>query len=131
MSSASSLSRWCGAPKLVPPRAASVTASVTAEEFPPTLAEDVLWRRVGVKLGEIKARSSHGLVDVLSIKSVRRGSPAARLGLATDDLVRAVNSMEVESMAQLRKAVQRAHASRRLVLLVQRGMLLEQLDFSL
>jgi S1-C subfamily serine protease len=116
--------------ELARPDGTRFTAAVKAEEFPLSLAEEVLWRRMGLKLVEAKARSQRGPVDVLAVQSVRRGSPAARAGLAADDLIRAVNSIEVESVEQLRKVVQRAHPSGRLVLLVQRGIALEQVEFS-
>ncbi|MGC4122733.1 MAG: PDZ domain-containing protein [Myxococcales bacterium] len=111
---------------------AKTSFSVTPTEFPASLSEELVQRRIGLTLTESKARSSsHGIVPVLAIKSVRRGSPAARVGLAPEDLVRAVNSVEVETLEQFRTAVQQARTSGRLVLLIQRGMGLDQIEFSL
>jgi S1-C subfamily serine protease len=113
------------------PDGAKANFAVTPTEFPAALSEELVQRRLGLTLAETKARSSHGIVAVLAIKSVRKGSPAARVGLAPDDLVRSVNSVEVETLQEFRVAVQRARASGRLVLLIQRGMGLDQIEFSL
>jgi S1-C subfamily serine protease len=107
------------------------SVALKPEEFGAALAEELVWRKIGLRLGEEQARGSRGLVPVLAVKAVRKGSPGARVGLASDDLVRAVNSVEVESLPQFREAVQRAHPSGRMVLLIQRGMALEQIEFSL
>ena len=117
--------------ELARPDGAKVSLSVTTAEFPAALSEDLVLLRIGLKLVETRARSFHGEVPVLAVKSVRRGSPAARVGLAPDDLVRAVNSVEVETLQAFRVAVQRARPSGRLVLLIQRGRGLDQIEFSL
>ena len=117
--------------ELASPGGARLTVALKPEEFPLALAEELVWRRLGLKLTEAKARGAHGVVPVLSVKAVRRGSAAARLGLASDDLVRAVNSVEVESLDQFRQAVQRAHPSGRLVLLIQRDLVLDQVELAL
>ncbi|MBI5548129.1 MAG: trypsin-like peptidase domain-containing protein [Deltaproteobacteria bacterium] len=119
--------------ELLRPDGGKGAVAVTPEEFPLKLAESLVRRRIGLELGEarVQVRSSPEPVTVLEVKSVRRASPAARVGLARGDLVRAVNSVEVEGLEQFRLAVQRAHPSGRLVLLVQRGYALNQIEFSL
>ncbi len=117
--------------ELLRPDGARFQVTLPTLEFPLASAEELVLRRVGLKLTEAKARSVHGVVPVLAIAKVRRGSPAARAGLQADDLVRAVNSMEVETLQQFREAVRQAQPSGRLVVLIQRGRALEQLEFSL
>jgi serine protease Do len=68
---------------------------------------------------------------VLSIKLVERGSAAARVGLRHGDLVRAVNSAEVETVKDFQKALAQARKSGRAVLLVQRGYRLQEFAFDL
>jgi len=117
--------------ELVRPDGGRFAIALDTAEFPLALAEDLVLRRVGLQLTEAKARSPRGAVPVLVISRVRRGSPAARTGLRADDLVRAVNSVEVESLQQFREAVRQAQPSGRLVILVQRGNALEQFEFLL
>ncbi len=117
--------------ELLRPEGTPFTAELKAEEFPLARAESLLARATGVQLAESRARTAFGSVRVLAVKSVRRGSPAARVGLQPEDLVVAVNSVEVDSLEQLRQEIRRAHASGRISLLVQRGMALEQVAFQL
>jgi S1-C subfamily serine protease len=51
------------------------------------------------------------------------------MGVEAGDLVREVNSREVSTLAEFRRAAQRARRSGQLVLLVQRGYLAERLAF--
>ena len=64
-------------------------------------------------------------------KSIRRGSPAARAGMATGDLIREVNSREVSSVVEFRRLAGTARRSGQLVLLVQRGYAAERIVFGL
>ena len=66
---------------------------------------------------------------VLAVKSVERGSTAARAGLRRGDLVRSVNSAEVDTMKDFQKALAQARKSGRAVLLVQRGYQLYEFAF--
>jgi len=62
---------------------------------------------------------------------VRRGSAAALAGVQAGDLVREVNSQEVSTVAEFRRAAARARRSGELVLLVQRGSIAERLAFDI
>jgi hypothetical protein len=53
------------------------------------------------------------------------------VGVQPGDLVREVNSTEVSTLAQFRKAASRARRSGELVLLVQRGYAAERIAFDL
>jgi serine protease Do len=112
-------------------RGAKVAATVVPEEFPLAEADELVARRIGLTLGEATVRTLRGPVRVLVVKALRRGSPAARAGLLPQDLVLSANSVEVDSLAEFRKVVRRAHPSGRLSLVVQRGDDLEQLEFPL
>ena len=63
------------------------------------------------------------------VRSVRRGSPAAETGLQAGDWIREVNSLEIGSLADWRKAAVQARRAGQLVLLVQRGFAAERVAF--
>ncbi len=112
-------------------RGVKVAVQVTPEEFPLALADDLVARRIGLSLSETTVRTLRGPVHVLAVKALKRGGPAARAGLQPQDLILSVNSVEVDTLADFRKVVRRAHPSGRLSLLVQRGDDLEQVEFAL
>jgi S1-C subfamily serine protease len=86
---------------------------------------DLVARRTGLTLGE--ERVQRGTLVV--VRKVARGSAGAEAGIEPGDLVREVNSSEVSTVAELRKAAARARRSGRLVLLVQRGYAAERIAF--
>jgi S1-C subfamily serine protease len=65
------------------------------------------------------------------VRKVAPRSPAAQIGLQPGDLVREVNSTEVQTLADFRKAAARARRAGQLVLLVQRGFAAERIPFDL
>ena len=105
-----------------------LTLPLRAVELSLERVEELVTRRTGLTLGEVKTDDGGRYVVV---QSVRRGSPAARVGLAAGDLVREVNSREVGSLAELRRQAARARRSGQLVLLVQRGYAAERIAFDL
>jgi S1-C subfamily serine protease len=115
----------------LPRREGNLPIEITAEPFPLARAEQILGRRVGIQLEELQVRTPTGAARTLAVKALRRDSPAARIGLRPGDLVRAVNSVEVDSLEALRRAVRRAHPSGQVTLLIQRGRALEQIEFPL
>jgi S1-C subfamily serine protease len=112
-------------------RGAKMAVQLTPEEFPLALADDLVARRIGLSLAETTVRTLRGPVRVLAVKALKRGGPAARAGLLPQDLVLSANSVEVDTLADFRKVVRRAHPSGRLSLVVQRGDDLEQVEFAL
>jgi S1-C subfamily serine protease len=102
-----------------------VQVSVRTVELSAERAEQQLLQRTGLTLGEEKVRGG----SVVVVKSVRRGSPAAETGLQAGDWIREVNSLEVGSMAEWRKAAAQARRAGQLVLLVQRGFAAERVTF--
>jgi S1-C subfamily serine protease len=101
--------------------------TVAAVELSPQRAEQLVQRRVGLALEQ--ARAAGG--TVLTVRSVTRGSAAARAGIQKDDLVREVNGAEVDTLDEFRRAVSSARRTGQLVLLVQRGYAAERIAFDL
>jgi len=102
-----------------------VQVSIRTVELSPERAEQQLLQRTGLTLGEEKVRGG----SVVVVKSVRRGSPAAETGLQAGDWIREVNSLEIGSLAEWRKAAGQARRAGQLVLLVQRGFAAERVTF--
>ena len=102
-----------------------IQVSLRTVELSPERAEKQVLERTGLTLGEEKVRGG----AVVVIRSVRRGSPAAETGLQAGDWVREVNSLEIGSLADWRKATVQARRAGQLVLLVQRGFAAERVSF--
>jgi serine protease Do len=102
-----------------------LTATVRAVELGPERVQALVARRTGLEIGEASVRGERFVVA----RAIRRGSPAARVGLEPGDLVREVNSREVASVGEFRRAAARARRSGQLVLLVQRGYAAERIAF--
>lgn len=101
--------------------------ALRAVELSPERVEELVTRRTGIQVGEARAGADRYVVA----KGIRRGSPAARVGMATGDVIREVNSREVSSVAEFRKLAGKARRSGQLVLLVQRGYAAERIAFDL
>jgi S1-C subfamily serine protease len=86
---------------------------------------ELVARRTGLTLGEERAQGA----PLVVVRKVARGSEAAELGLRPGDLVREVNSAEISTLAELKRAAGRARRSGRLVLLMQRGYAAERIAF--
>ncbi len=104
-----------------------LTVPVAAVEVSLERIESLVAQRTGIEVGETRIRGDRFVVA----RVVRRGSPAARMGVEPGDLVREVNSLEVSTVAEFRRAASRARRSGRLVLLVQRGYAAERLAFDI
>jgi Do/DeqQ family serine protease len=104
-----------------------LSVQITAVDLPPERVTDLVARRTGLTLGEERVQGG----VLVAVKRVARGSPGARVGIEPGDLVREVNSTEVQTLADFRKAASRARRSGRLVLLVQRGYAAERIAFDI
>ncbi|MGA8892894.1 MAG: trypsin-like peptidase domain-containing protein [Anaeromyxobacteraceae bacterium] len=102
-----------------------VQVAIRTVELSPERAETLLLQRTGITLGEEKVRGG----TVVVVRTVRRGSPAAEIGLQAGDWIREVNSIEVSSLAEWRRGAVQARRAGRLVLLVQRGFAAERITF--
>jgi S1-C subfamily serine protease len=98
---------------------------VTAVELDGARLEQLVRSRVGIVLGEEKVRGG----TLVVVRAVDRGSAAARAGLQAGDLVREVNSTELEGLAEFRRLAGKARRSGRLVLLIQRAFAAERIAF--
>ena len=107
------------------------TMVLATAEFPTAAVEELLARRLGLEVSEVARHAgrstSHGVV----VRAIHEGSPAAHVGLMPGDMVRAVNSLEVDTLEDFRRAVMRARRGGSAVLLIQRGFTLEQIEFPL
>jgi Do/DeqQ family serine protease len=99
-------------------------------------AQAIFEQRTGLRLIELTPRQAgeagyESRTPLLAIQRVERGSPAQRVGLRRGDLVRALNSAEVETLRQFRKALGQAKKSGRATLLIQRRFALQEFSFDL
>ena len=104
-----------------------LTVPVAAVEVSLDRVEALVAQRTGIEVGETRVRGDR----VVVARAVRRGSAAARMGVEPGDLVREVNSREVSTVTEFRRAASRARRSGRLVLLLQRGFAAERLAFDI
>ena len=114
----------------------AVDLSFAAEPMTSERAHQLFERRTGLEVAELTpdqagAAGYQSDTPLLAIGRIERGSQAHKLGLRRGDLVRAVNSAEVETLRQFRKALGQARKSGRATLLVQRGYALQEFTFDL
>jgi Do/DeqQ family serine protease len=104
---------------------------VGAAEFPLDQVGELVARRVGLEVSEVNSPQGKGraILRGVVVSLVREGSPAAHVGLMPGDVVRAVNSLEITTLDDFRKAIKRARRGGSAVLLIQRGHTLEQIEF--
>ena len=101
--------------------------TVTAVELTAQRAEQLVQRRVGLALDQVRAAGG----TVLVVRAVTKGSAAARSGIEKGDLVREVNGAEVSTLDEFRRAASSARRTGQLVVLVQRGYAAERIAFDL
>ncbi len=99
-------------------------------------AQALFEQRTGMQLVELTPQQAEGAGyrsdgKLLAIGRLDRGSAAHRAGLRKGDLVRALNSAEIETLRQFRKALGQAKKSGRATLLIQRGYALQEFSFDL
>jgi Do/DeqQ family serine protease len=109
---------------------------LVAVPLTPERAERAFEARSGLKLVDLSVREAREAgyetrKPLLAIQAVDRGSLAARAGLRRGDLVLALNSVEVDTLRDFRKALSQARKSGQAVLLVQRGYRLQEFSFEL
>ncbi|MBS2025758.1 MAG: trypsin-like peptidase domain-containing protein [Deltaproteobacteria bacterium] len=108
--------------------------TVTSRKLTPEQAQIKFETKVGLALVELSPKEARELGydtphPVIGVKFVQKNTPAAQAGLRRGDLVRSVNSAEVESLADLRTAVAQARRSGKAVVLMQRGSQLVEFTF--
>jgi serine protease Do len=95
-------------------------ASLAAGDFPLALADDLIWRRLGLRAreetGEGQPARSRVVVD-----RVEGSGPAGQIGLAPGDMVRRMNRTPVQTLDQFRQAFANSREQESVILLIQRG----------
>jgi len=102
-----------------------VAVAVRTVELSAERIEAQVIQRVGLEAAEERGRAG----AVLVVRSVRGGSPAAQVGIQPGDWIRQVNSREVSTMADWKRAVLQARKAGRLEILVQRGYMYRRVAF--
>jgi serine protease Do len=101
----------------------TLPVEVEPSPFPLELALDLVYRRMGIEVGEAdrRTRERYGIQGGVMITEVRRDSEAGRIGLEPGDLILQVNKITVASVDEFKKAISQYHHLPSLRLVVQRG----------
>jgi serine protease Do len=96
---------------------------VQLSTFPSGLALDLVYQRLGIKVGELDraTRRQYDLEGGLMIEQVRRDSEAGRIGLERGDLVLKINDVPIRNLDEFKETISRFHFLPSLTLIVQRG----------
>jgi serine protease Do len=113
-----------------------IEVALTARVLTPEQAQTLFENRTGIAMKVLTIEEAKTLGyqtnrPVISVALVERGSAAARVGLRRGDLIRALNSAELESFKDLRTALRQARKSGKALLLIQRGYSLSEVPFDL
>jgi len=101
-------------------RGKEISLPVQPSSFPPELALETVYRRLGIKVGEGRKENARQRSGV-SVEEVRRDSEAARIGLKPGDLIAQVNEVAVTNLEDFKKAISQYHHLISLNLVVRRG----------
>jgi serine protease Do len=91
----------------------SEDVAIRMAAFPEKDADKVAWDRIGIRVGEDD--------DLLVVTAVRRGSPAARIGIQRGDVLLGVGGTAVESLSDFRRRIVSARGARAIMLAIGRG----------
>jgi serine protease Do len=91
----------------------TLNVSINTVPFPTKLAESLAWDRLGIRV-----KPGQG---GLAISAVRPGSPAARVGISSGDMILRLNNQPMSSMDAFRDAVAGALGARSVLLVVRHG----------
>ena len=100
-----------------------LTVSVKPSPFPLEYARELLYRRVGIEVGQVdkKTQREYGLKKGICIKSVRPDSTAAEYGLRPGDLLLKINNTPIQDMESFNIAVSQYYHLPSITLIIQRG----------
>ncbi|MGD9075548.1 MAG: Do family serine endopeptidase [Desulfobacteraceae bacterium] len=100
-----------------------LTVSAKPTPFPLNYAQKLLYRRVGIEMGQVdkRARKKYGLKEGVFVKYVKPDSKAAEYGLRAGDLLLKINNTPIKNIDTLNKAVSQYHHLPSITLIVQRG----------
>jgi serine protease Do len=101
-------------------RGKEISIPLQPATFPPELAFETVYRRVGIKVGEGRKGNAQQRSGI-SIEEVKQDSEAGRIGLRPGDLIVQVNEIAVTNLEDFKKAISRYHHLISLNLVVRRG----------
>jgi S1-C subfamily serine protease len=101
-------------------RGKEISISLQPASFPPELALETVYRRLGIKVGEASKGNAQQRSGV-SLEEVKKDSEAARIGLKPGDLIAQVNEVPVTNLEDFKKAISQYHHLISLNLVVRRG----------
>jgi Do/DeqQ family serine protease len=101
-------------------RGKEIPIALQPASFPPELALETVYRRLGIKAGEGRKGNAQQRSGV-SVEEVRQDSEAARIGLKPGDLIAQVNEVPVTNLEDFKKAIAQYHHLISLNLVVRRG----------
>jgi serine protease Do len=101
-------------------RGKEISLPLQPASFPPELALETVYRRLGIKVGEGRRAGGQQRSGV-PIEEVKQDSEAARIGLKSGDLIAQVNDVAVTNLEDFKKAISQYHHLISLNLLVRRG----------
>ncbi|MCB2187478.1 MAG: trypsin-like peptidase domain-containing protein [Deltaproteobacteria bacterium] len=111
--------------EIMPAKGQRTTLTVTPRAMTPEEADHLAWRRLGLRVADLSARTSrrYGLEKgaALEAAQVRPGSPADEAGLQPGDLLLALCGMPLNDPAAFPAEVARCRHRRQISLVVQRG----------
>ncbi|GIW39535.1 MAG: peptidase [Candidatus Binatia bacterium] len=87
--------------------------TVRTQRFPDERADALAWQLLGVRLRETRAG--------LEIVAVRRGSPAARIGVRPGDILAGLGGVPLDSLDRFRRKLVEIRGNRTVLLSVRRG----------
>jgi len=109
--------------------------SIKAASFPPDLALDHAFDRLGFKVEDLDKRlaaqyrleNKEGLVIV----AVRKGSQAHKIGIEPGDLVRGINDLSINNKQDFTRAIIRYRLKEQVTVLIQRGWRVYSVSFNM
>jgi len=101
-------------------RGKEISLPLQPASFPPELALETVYRRLGLKVGEGRKGSGQQRSGV-TVEEVKQDSEAGRIGLKSGDLIVQVNDVAVTNLEDFKKAITQYHHLISLNIVVRRG----------
>jgi len=109
--------------------------SIKAASFPPDLALDLAFDRLGFKVEDLNnhlaAQYRLENKESLVIVAVKKGSQADRIGIEPGDLVRGINDLSINNKQDFTRAVIRYRLKEQVTVLIQRGWRVYSVSFKM
>jgi serine protease Do len=109
--------------------------SIKAASFPPDLALDLAFDRLGFKVEDLNKRlaAQYSLEnkESLVIVAVKKGSQADKIGIEPGDLVRGINDLSINNKQDFTRAVIRYRLKEQITVLIQRGRRVYSVSFKM